>query len=354
MTKEKKGKIPSIIELPSGSYRMQAFDSVTKKRISFTDPDCDEVMRMYLEWKAGTDRKREAGVTVGEAIDKYIDSCDGVLSPTTVSGYRGIRRNNLKGIMDMPICLLTQEKVQSEINREAKTPSPRTHRKLSAKTIANIHGLLSASLKMAGCGLELNTSLPAKKKIIIELPEPMEVMKAIKGTNIELPALLAMWLSLSMSEIRGIQVDAIKDGYLTIKESVVQVDGVAVHKDVCKAYERTRKLRIPEPIMCLIRETEAWQKGSGYIETRSGKSVTSRFQRVVEKAGLPHMRFHDLRHMNASVMIALNIPDKYAMERGGWKTKEVLNRVYQHTFSKERESVDDQIDRFFDDLYNGV
>jgi integrase len=42
-----------------------------------------------------------------------------------------------------------------------------------------------------------------------------------------------------------------------------------------------------------------------------------RFKRLLEKNGLPHMTFHDLRHMNASVMAMLRIPDKYAMERGG-------------------------------------
>ena len=35
MAKEKKGKIPSIIELPSGSYRMQAWDNVAKRKVSF-------------------------------------------------------------------------------------------------------------------------------------------------------------------------------------------------------------------------------------------------------------------------------------------------------------------------------
>ncbi len=62
------------------------------------------------------------------------------------------------------------------------------------------------------------------------------------------------------------------------------------------------------------------------------------------------MRFHDLRHLNASVMVALGVPDLYAMERGGWKTKSTLNRVYQHTFSAERQAVDQKIDQYFESL----
>lgn len=57
-----------------------------------------------------------------------------------------------------------------------------------------------------------------------------------------------------------------------------------------------------------------------------------------------------LRHLNASVMLLLGIPDKYAMERGGWSTPSVLKSVYQHTFSDERKLVDKRIDDYFNSL----
>ena len=50
-------------------------------------------------------------------------------------------------------------------------------------------------------------------------------------------------------------------------------------------------------------------------------------EKTVRKNNLPHMSFHDLRHVNASVMALLKIPDKYAMERGGWKTDSVMKIV---------------------------
>ena len=52
----------------------------------------------------------------------------------------------------------------------------------------------------------------------------------------------------------------------------------------------------------------------------------------------------------ASVMLELGVPDKYAMERGGWSSNGVLKSVYQHTFSEERRHVDERIDGFFNDL----
>jgi integrase len=64
-----------------------------------------------------------------------------------------------------------------------------------------------------------------------------------------------------------------------------------------------------------------------------------------------HISFHDLRHINASVMAALGIPDLYAMQRGGWSNTATLKQVYQQTFDDERISADDKIDRYFCDIY---
>ena len=51
-------------------------------------------------------------------------------------------------------------------------------------------------------------------------------------------------------------------------------------------------------------------------------------------------------------MLMLGIPDKYAMERGGWSTNTTLKSVYQNTFDAERRKVDEQIDGFFNALLN--
>jgi len=52
-------------------------------------------------------------------------------------------------------------------------------------------------------------------------------------------------------------------------------------------------------------------------------------------------------------MLMLGIPDKCAMERGGWSSNGVLKSVYQHTFSEECKLVDERIDGYFDALLNG-
>ena len=49
-------------------------------------------------------------------------------------------------------------------------------------------------------------------------------------------------------------------------------------------------------------------------------------------------------------MLMIGVPNKYAMECGGWSTDNVLKSVYQQAFSSERIKVDKMID----DYFNGI
>ena len=351
-------------KLKSGSWRTLVYshtEIVDGKNVrryeSFTSEDKKESEYMAAEFSMNKKRKSRAeNLTVGEAIDGYIASKDGILSPTTIQGYKKIRRNNIQPLMPISLRDLSKEVVQKAINDEAKKISPRTNKPMSAKTIANIHGLLSASLEFYYPDLPLKTTLPAKEKKIIELPPVEDIISAVIGTEIELPCLLAIWMSYSMSEVRGIKVSSIDDeGYITIKDVVVDIDGKPVSKSKTKALARTRKSKLPEYLFDLIKNQESYKKAKeskedGYLITMSGKGIFNRFLTIQKKSGLPHTRFHDLRHMNASVMLQLNVPDKYAMERGGWITSHTLKKVYQHTFSDERRAVDVKIDTYFNDI----
>ena len=82
----------------------------------------------------------------------------------------------------------------------------------------------------------------------------------------------------------------------------------------------------------------------------TGETIYKHFVRAIEAAGLPHMRFHDLRHLSASVLVSLGIPNLYSRERGGWSTDSILESVYQHTFSADRAAVDTKVNDYFEGL----
>ena len=86
------------------------------------------------------------------------------------------------------------------------------------------------------------------------------------------------------------------------------------------------------------------------LVTLSGQAIYSRWRRILKRNDLPHITFHDLRHVTASVMALLNIPEKYALERGGWKTPAVMKNIYQSTFDAGRIQADNTMDSYFNAL----
>lgn len=335
-------------QLPSGSWRVQVYDKETGKYLSFTSKlpgkaGKNEAELMAREYQLGRKQKLEAGKTVGECIDEYISLKENILSPTTISGYRKYKNTSLSGLCEILIKDLTQQTVQSYINKLSLTMSP--------KSIHNAHGLLSAVVKVYAPGLILNTTLPRVQKKIKRLPEVEEVLSVIIGTDIELPCLLAMWCSLRMSEIRGLKKTDIVDNVLTVERTIVNADNEHIEKGSTKTVESTRQIELPEYIISLVNALPEEQE---YITLVKDHALYMRFTRLLERKGIPHMSFHDLRHMNASIMLMLGIPDKYAMERGGWSTNSTLKSVYQHTFSAERKAVDRKINDYFNGLLNTI
>ena len=179
-----------------------------------------------------------------------------------------------------------------------------------------------------------------------QLPTPDAVVAAVHGSAVELPVMLSLWLSLRLSEVRGLQYGDIDGDILTVRRVILTISGSDVVREQTKTYSSTRQLHIPDRLKDMIGTGEPDEP----IVKDSAAVIYNHFTKCIKTAGLPHMHFHDLRHLNASVMLQLGVPDKYAMERGGWSTNAVLQSVYQHTFSDKRKDVDAKIDEYFNAL----
>jgi integrase len=90
---------------------------------------------------------------------------------------------------------------------------------------------------------------------------------------------------------------------------------------------------------------------SGKITDYSPQGITKAFSKVLQKSGIPHFRFHDLRHYAVSIMHAMNVPDKYIMARGGWNSNYTMNNIYNHALKNKQTEFDNKISAHFNDLY---
>jgi integrase len=137
---------------------------------------------------------------------------------------------------------------------------------------------------------------------------------------------------------------------IKVRRTIIQTEEGMKVRNSCKTKDSKRNLELPDYIFDMIMAIPH-QNENEFLIQLTRKALYSRFKRLVEKNGID-MTFHDLRHLNASIMLMLGVPDKYAMERGGWSTDYVLKTVYQQTFSSERKKIDKMVDGYFNGIIN--
>lgn len=98
--------------------------------------------------------------------------------------------------------------------------------------------------------------------------------------------------------------------------------------------------------------SDKWRGMKGRIVRLTPDSITNRFNRLLKRNGIPHFRFHDLRHYSASIQHALGIPDSYIMQRGGWGNDGTLKAVYRHVLEEQAKQMDHMANNYFSELYN--
>lgn len=338
-------KTPKATKLPSGNWRIQL--QIDGKRMSITAETKQEVQEKAKKVYAGYQLEKKSPLTLSKAIDRYIEAKEKVLSPSTVQGYKVIQRNYFKELMPMLLTDIASMDIQRAVSRERAKGK-------SAKTIKNAHGLISSIMKEFRPEFHFSSKLPQKVPYEIKIPSEDEMQRiwaACSGTKYELPILLASWIGLRMSEIRGLKFTDIVNGRLHIQRAKVAGDkGQAVKGP--KTVSGDRWIKLPTEIIMLINERhENNQNGSEYICPEAANTIYRGFIKACNNAGVEPCRFHDLRHFAASESHSLGIPDKYQMKRMGHKTDNMLKNVYQHTIRNKEDEFADKIDEAMSALY---
>lgn len=334
-------------KLPSGQWRVLVYagkDTNGKRQYkSFTEDTERKANLAALEWQEHYKEVTSSAekMTVGEAIEAHIQSLSNILSPSTIYGYHRIKKNYMQNLMGVQLSKLTQKIIQNEINLESGKHSP--------KTVKNAYGLISTVLKKYRPDFHYRVDLPPVYPTINNIPLDDDLRKIYAvayGTEMEIPILLAAWLGLRVSEIRGLKRDKIGNGKIVVQKAIVRGEDGPVERGT-KSRKSTRSLSLPVYIQ--ERAQSLLTDGREYVTSMSGQMIYKKFVKICEKAGVGHFRFHDLRHTNATIMLEENVPDKYIAERGGWGS-DIYKERYEHTTISKRESINEIIDKRFESI----
>ena len=92
-------------------------------------------------------------------------------------------------------------------------------------------------------------------------------------------------------------------------------------------------------------------KETGFVFTTTigtpldGPTVSRQFRRLLEQAGFRPMRFHDLRHVCASLLLSQGTHPRLVMEMLGHSTISVTMNTYSHVIPPLRNEVANQMDK---------
>ena len=91
------------------------------------------------------------------------------------------------------------------------------------------------------------------------------------------------------------------------------------------------------------------------FSTRSGNPINPRtfreaYYRVIKKAGLPPIRFHDLRHTHATLLLQQGVHPKVVSERLGHTSINMTLDLYSHVIPSIQKEAAEMFDRIIDHI----
>lgn len=338
-------RLPKITILPSGS----AFTRVVidGQRIPITKPTEEECIAEYmaLKYRAKEAEKKPKSKkkTLNEALTEYIESRREFRSPSTIYGYESYKENTFQEMMKADVYTTTDLQWQAAIRKEMKAGH-------SPKYIKNAWMLMSAAIFEA---TKRRPEVMLPEKEVNEKPylEPDQIdtfVAAIKGMGqIEIAALM------ELSSLRRSEMLAVRPEHLDFKKGVIAVQGAKVAGDkgklVHKKQNKNDTSRRNVPMIPPLRDALEKADLSGeYVVDLTGGWICTRINEICKENGLPEVGNHGLRHSFASLAYHLQIPEKIAMEIGGWKDAGTMHSIYTHLAQRDIAKRSQDFSNYFD------
>lgn len=290
---------------------------------------------------------------------QWLDIVKVRVKPTTFGSYETMVRNSIEPYFrpkGLSLRELEARHIQQFYSDKLKTVKP--------NSVIHYHAVIHQALKYAmktdlvPQNVAVKVDRPKKndfQPVFLDAAELQQLFAAVKGTKLELPVLVAAFYGLRRGEVLGLKWDAIdfERGTLTVKRTVteVAVNGKSkiIMQDSAKTKSSLRTLPLVGQFKEYFSEVKAAQElnkkvcGNCYNYDYDGYVfvdemgdlikpgyLTSYFPEFIKKHGLKKMRFHDLRHSCASLLLANGVPLKQIQDWLGHSDFSTTANIYAH------------------------
>lgn len=338
-------KVPEPRKLKSGTWFVQLrLNGVSVPVTGRTRTECINTAGLIkAQHRAGQrEIKARASVpTLKAAIDAYIAKRENTLSPSTIDGYRRIQKNRFQEVMDKQIDSIKDW--QAICDREAKLCAP--------KTLRNAYRFVSSVL--AENGIETKkVTLPALENNTRPWLDPDQIKKLIDSadnTPAALPVFFALH-SLRRSEILALDWENIdlKTDRINVRGAVVQNEQHKfVKRKANKTKDSARSIPIMIPELQVLLASTPKERRRGPVLPVAPHTIADQINAACERAGLPKVGTHGLRHSFASLAYHLGMSELETMELGGWADTQTMHKIYTHLAAADRLKAENKMAAFF-------
>jgi integrase len=304
---------------------------------------------------------REGGVAfdaknlmLGEYLDLWLrDSVKDTVRLTTYQGYERIVRLHIKPTLArVKLEILTPTHLRG-LYRE------RLGSGLSPRMVQLIHTTLHKALEQAVAdglvprnvaGMVRAPKSPGREIKTLVPEQARALLRSAHTYRLEALFVLAITTGMRQGELLGLKwadVD-METGILQVRRTLSTATGKGFSFNAPKTAKGRRSIKLPESALTsLRRHREAqereiekisglWQNHDLVFTTHFGTPIsrqdliTRSFKPLLQHAGLPNIRFHDLRHTCATLLLGRGVHAKLVQELLGHATISVTLDTYSH------------------------
>lgn len=290
--------------------------------------------------------------TLGEFLEYWLtQSVKPRLRPLTHAGYQvNVRKHITPTLGTIKLDRLTPQHVQEMLTERLAAG-------LSPKTIRYVHQVLRSALGVAKRWELVDRNVatlvdpPRAKRAQIRPLEPVDArrfLESVRGDRLEALYSVALALGLRQGEALGLRWQDIdlEAGVLKVRNQLQRIDTKLILVEP-KTDRSRRTLVVPQSIVERLREhakrqlAEKLWAGSRWVENdlvfpnRYGgplqaRRVIDEFHKALDKAGLPRIRFHDLRHSCATLLLVQGVSPRVVMDILGHSEIAMTMNTYSH------------------------
>ena len=328
-----------------------------------------------IEEYRDVDLREESKMPLGEWLDRWLEEYAAPsVRPSTLEGYRGYVERNIKPRLgNKPVGKITVEDIRQlyrELQEHGRQEEhPQYGYKLAGSTIRRIHGVLHEALDAAAQENRIARNptdgiiLPRKKaapKQVLNNAQLERFMTAIQEDKVWHDFFYTeLTTGLRRGELCGLTWDDFDSeaGTLKVRRTIHARKGGGLEAGETKTYAGQRTILLPHSTAQLLRERKQsaltqWIFPDPLRPERpvNPSSAYRRLKELLKQAGLPSLRFHDLRHTFATHALASGVDAKTLSGILGHTNASFTLDTYTHVTPDMQQEASHIVGGFLEDL----